>query len=126
MIVILSVISYANEYLKVYNFNFDDYKYGIEFYEIEKEQFSSVADAVSSETLGPIDSARVARRKAVSIFKKAYDKEMLAQINPCKVYFDENNDIWLVKGTLPKNTLGSVPIIMFEKQTGKIIALWFG
>lgn len=43
---------------------------------------------------------------------------------PFDIKFDEENKVWVVKGTLKANQIGGVPGIIIRKSNGKVVAVW--
>ena len=75
------------------------------------------------EPLGRIDSAEVAKEKAEAILIEVYG-ESAEKKKPYTVSFDEQNQVWKVQGTLPKNWEGGVPFMLIQKSDGKVLAIW--
>ena len=71
----------------------------------------------------PITSREDAIEKAISIWEKEYGKNCLVEGQPIDVFYDNSNDCWLLKGALPRNTLGGTPHIIIGSN-GRIIAVW--
>lgn len=64
-------------------------------------------------------------------YSKKYDTiwlnlfgEKIKDEKPYKVFYDEQNDIWLVKSSLPRGWIGGVVYILMQKSDGKILAIW--
>lgn len=77
-----------------------------------------------NEYIGPFDDAATARKEAEKVWVIVYGKETLKNEKPYQVYYDSENAVWLVKGTLPDGYVGGTAHILFEKETGKILAVW--
>ncbi|MBQ8475344.1 MAG: hypothetical protein IJ499_06780 [Clostridia bacterium] len=86
-------------------------------YESYVEQYSS------NRMLGAVDTKEVAIEKAEELWRKVYG-DYSAERKPYAVYYDAENEVWLVEGTLPSGTLGGVPHLIVSKVDGKILALW--
>ena len=50
--------------------------------------------------------------------------ESVKNKKPYNVSFDEQNQVWMIQGTLPKNWDGGVPHILIQKSDGRILAIW--
>ena len=50
--------------------------------------------------------------------------EGIKEKNPYKVFFDKENEAWVIQGTLTFNTVGGVPYLLIEMKTGKVLAVW--
>lgn len=94
----------------VRNFKLTDYSYFIENFPSEK-------------VLGSIDSAEAAKEKAEIIWLEIYG-ESIKERSPYVVSFDDENQVWLVHGILPKYWVGGVPQILIQKSDGKVLAVW--
>ena len=104
------MIIIQNKAPNVKAFDFNDYQYYI-------DNFSS------EENVGNIIDAKDAIKKAEKIWIKLYG-ESVKKEKPYQVFYDENNDIWLVQGTLRSNMMGGVANILIQNETGKILAVW--
>ncbi|MBE6713624.1 MAG: hypothetical protein E7580_08995 [Ruminococcaceae bacterium] len=76
------------------------------------------------ESLGVIDSPQTAKEKGMAVLKKLYGEETLKDEEPFGVSFDEENQAYLIQGTLPDNMVGGVAHILIQKTDGKVIAVW--
>ena len=99
-----------NKTPKVKAFNLNDYQYYIDNFP-------------SEENVGNIIDAKDAIKKAEKIWIKLYG-ESIKKEKPYQVFYDENNGIWLVRGTLRSNMKGGVANILIQNETGKILAVW--
>ena len=77
----------------------------------------------SEKILGSIDSAQTVKEKAETIWLDIYGNSVKDK-KPYNVFFDEQNQVWLVQGTLQKNCDGGVPHILIQKSDGKVLAVW--
>lgn len=81
----------------------------------------------SEKVLGSVDSAQLAKEKAEVIWIETYG-ESIKEKKPYEVSFDEENDVWLITGSMPKNLFGNikggVPYILIQKADGKVLAVW--
>ena len=91
-------------------FDFNDYQYYIDNFPAE-------------EIVGNIIDAKDAIKKAEKIWIELYG-ESIKKEKPYQVFYDENNGIWLVQGTLQSNMKGGVANILIQNETGKILAVW--
>lgn len=88
-----------------------------------KSTFSELSKL--KEYVGPIPDAAVAREKAEEVWIDAFGwKNIIKDERPYQVYYDSENAVWLVRGTLPEGYLGGNAHILFKKDDGKIIAVW--
>lgn len=92
------------------NFSISDYDGYI-------EQFSS------KKTLGETNDAKTAKKKAEEVWIELYG-EKIKSSKPYKTLYDKTNEVWLVQGSLPENTIGGVPYILIQKSDGRILAVW--
>lgn len=97
--------------------------FNIKTYEQEIEEFSSQKIFGYTRYIGNIESSKMAKKYALQIWLEVYGKEV-QRMKPYKVYWDDENNAWLVTGTLKKNKLGGIPYIIFSKDDGEIIAVW--
>ena len=98
-------------------------RFNIKTYEQEIEEFSSQKIFGYTRYIGNIESSKMAKKYALQIWLEVYGKEV-QRMKPYKVYWDDENNAWLVTGTLKKNKLGGIPYIIFSKDDGEIIAVW--
>ena len=92
-------------------FCIDDYKQFIEEFQ-------------SDIVLGSINSAKEAKRQAAIVWSSLYGNSAKYIYQPYVVYFDSSNKIWLVQGSVLFFENGGVPYILFEQETGKVLAVW--
>ena len=104
------VVIVQNKSPVVENFKSSDYQYYIDNFP-------------SEENVGNIIDAKDAIKKAEKIWIKLYG-ESIKKEKPYQVFYDENNGIWLVQGTLRSNMKGGVANILIQNETGKIVAVW--
>ena len=104
------MIIIQNKTPNVEAFEFNDYQYYIDNFP-------------SEENVGNIIDAKDAIKKAEKIWIKLYG-ESIKKEKPYQVFYDENNGIWLVQGTLRSNMKGGVANILIQNKTGKILAVW--
>ena len=77
----------------------------------------------SEESIGLISDANDLLKKIESFWTRKYGKSVKNQ-NPYQLFYDEKNDVWLVRGTLRNNSDGGVANILVDNNTGKILASW--
>ena len=104
------MIIIQNKTPNVKAFEFNDYQYYIDNFP-------------SEENVGNIIDAKDAIKKAEKIWIKLYG-ESIKKEKPYQVFYDENNGIWLVQGTLRSNMKGGVANILVDNDTGKVLAIW--
>ena len=104
------MIIIQNKTPNVKGFEFNDYQYYVDSFP-------------SEENVGNIIDAKDAIKKAEKIWIKLYG-ESIKKEKPYQVFYDENNGIWLVQGTLRSNMKGGVANILIQNETGKILAVW--
>ena len=73
------------------------------------------------EPVGYIGSPEDAKKAAEAIWKEIYGKSITTK-KPYKTFFDEENQVWLVRGTVLFTEGG--PHILIQKSDGKILAVW--
>ena len=88
--------------------------------------------------LGETATSRDAKKKAEAVLLEIYGKDILQQ-KPFHVYFDKENDTWLVVGNwfaysyrnspFPRlitwlSMSGGVAYIIIRKSDGKVLAVW--
>lgn len=64
--------------------------------------------------------------KGEKILSKIYGSEKIKEEYPLHVSYDEKYSAWVVHGSLPEGLLGGVAVAIFQKDDGKIIAVWHG
>ena len=77
----------------------------------------------SDKYLGEIATAEEAKNHAVEEWRNLFGDKIYRK-KPYKVFFDEETNVWLVKGSLPKGYKGGVPYILIQKADGKVLAIW--
>ena len=73
--------------------------------------------------MGSIFDSKELLKKVESIWIKKFGERVKAE-KPYQVFYDEQNGVWLVQGTLPADMMGGVANIIVENNTGKVLALW--
>lgn len=104
------MIIIQNKTPNVKGFEFNDYQYYVDNFP-------------SEENVGNIIDAKDAIKKAEKIWIKLYG-ESIKKEKPYQVFYDENNGIWLIQGTLRSNMKGGVAKILIQNKTGKVLAVW--
>ena len=99
------------------NFNLSDYQEEIEHFSSDKH-------------VGNIDSAQMAAEKAKELWIEQFSRDGQKYKLKGKVIivaFDEENECWLIKGTLPQkpNLVGGVPCALIQRD-GTVMAVWHG
>ncbi len=78
------------------------------------------------EYLGPINSASEAKKKAEKEWFKLYGVWKTIGERPYSVFYDSENEVWYVRGTLPNGIFGGTTSILMRREDGKVLALWHG
>lgn len=132
IIVIILFIAVCNGFFTHYddtingefNINEERYQYIISTGEFSVETFRNKFSELN-EYVGPVADAAIARKKAEKVWINVFGRETrIKDEKPYHVYYDSENAVWLVRGTLPEGYVGGTAHILFEKDTGKIIAVW--
>ena len=90
----------------------------------EVSEYQYYIDNFSSEdNLGFISDSKELLKKVEVIWIKKYG-ERIKNEKPYQVFYDEENGIWLVQGTLRSNMMGGVANILVDNDTGKVLAVW--
>lgn len=97
--------------------------FDIKTYEQEIKDFSAKKKFGYIRCMGNIKNSTIAKKYALKIWLEVYG-ERVQRMKPYKVYWDDENNAWLVTGTLRKNKLGGIPYVIFSKDDGEIIAVW--
>lgn len=88
------------------------------------QDYSKIIDEFPSDiVLGPVDDAKTAKKQAEKIWIDIYGKSVKKE-KPYKISFDEDQQVWLVQGTLPRNYNGGTAQILIQKSDGKVLAVW--
>ena len=111
------ILFHSNKHHSIKEFDVLEYQWEIENFSFEKN-------------VGQIDDADTAIEKAKDLWSENYSTVNNQPYDPIKkrkieVFFDQHNDCWLVKTTLPSNTKGAVPHTIIEKD-GTVLAVWMG
>lgn len=123
IIVPLIVIILIVTCLGLFNKSEQIQQFDIKTYEQEIEDFSAKKKFGYIRCMGNIKSAAIAKKYALKIWLEVYG-ERVQKMKPYNVYWDDENNAWLVTGTLRKNKLGGIPYVIFSKDDGEIIAVW--
>ncbi len=99
-----------NKSPKVKDFDLNDYQHYIDNFPSEEE-------------LGSVIDSKDAIKKAELIWINMYG-EIIKKEKPYQVFYDEDNGIWLIQGTLRSNMKGGVANILIQNKTGKVLAVW--
>ena len=94
----------------------------IKTFEVHEYQ-NYLSNFSSEEKLGAISDIQDLLKKVEMIWIKNYG-EHIKKEKPYQIFYDENNEIWLVQGTLRPNMMGGVANIIVEDGTGKVLAIW--
>lgn len=94
----------------------------IKAFEVSEYQ-DYIEDFSSDENLGFFSDVNDLVKKVEAIWIKKYGESTKKQ-KPYKVFYDEENGVWLVQGTLRPNVMGGSANILVEEGTGKILAIW--
>lgn len=99
---------------QVENFNLEDYN-------------SYINNFSSDKVLGSTYDAKDAKKKAELVWIELYGDNVKKE-KPYKVFYDTNNNAWLVMGSFHKgllnNKTGGIAYIIILKETGKVVAVW--
>lgn len=95
---------------KIGAFKLIDYQYYIENF-------------ASEENVGSIANSKDAIRKAEAIWIKLYG-DSIKKEKPYQLFYDSENGVWLIRGTLKSNKKGGVASILIEGSTGNVLAVW--
>lgn len=92
--------------------------------EFKLSDYQSFLDKFSSDkVVGNIDNTEIAKAQAEKVWIEIYGNN-IKEKRPYEVLFDNENQVWLVQGRLPKNRDGGVPYILIQKSDGKVLAVW--
>ena len=101
----------------------------IESGSFDVEEFSEILELFpSDEIYGKIVDSEDAAKKAEDLWEEIYGSKILKN-KPYNVYYDNDNDVWLVEGVVKESILpiiknGGAPYVIFEGETGKVLAVW--
>jgi len=126
-IFVLSLCCFASSRINIIvnSFNLADYEPYIAEYRIESPRFKF------EKPFGPVDSARDAKQKAEIVWLEIYGEGVKKQ-RPYNVFFDDENQVWLVNGSLKGgffdplglNMLGGTAHILLQRADGEVLAVW--
>ena len=122
IVIFISILIFSRLFVCIYNSN-QVKSFSIHEYEEEITDFSSEKIFGYTRKMGEIANSHVAKEYAQEIWIEVYG-ENVKDKKPYKVYWDNENNVWLVTGTLKKHWLSGVPHIIFSKNDGEIIAVW--
>ena len=107
----------TSEQVGIGKFNIEKYQWEIENFPLDKN-------------IGEVNDADTAIEKAKKLWIENYGTVNDQPYDPIQgreieVFFDNDNDCWLVKTVLPSNVKGSVPHAIIQKN-GTVMAVWMG
>lgn len=120
-VVVIAVIVFGYEIIFFFNTkNIEVGSFSLLEYQWELETFAS------DKSVGVIDNSKVAIEKAKEIWIDELSEIGGQPYNPIngskiEVFYDNENDCWHVRGTLPFRVLGSVPNVIFEYDENGIV-----
>jgi hypothetical protein len=75
---------------------------------------------------GYLPNANMALKYGEMVLREVYGDKTCNNQKPFAVTLDENNNVWIITGTLPPNHLGGVATAIIKRDTGEIISLYHG
>lgn len=112
--------------LLVYRSELNDDTVNGEF-DVLDERYQSIMNSGKfsyEEYVGAVTDAAAARKAAVEIWNGLYGRRHIRGEKPYQVYYDAQNEVWHVFGTLKEGYVGGTAHILIEKEDGKVIAVW--
>lgn len=119
--------------IKVESFSGQDNSIGIEFVvdqddylipEFDFEEYNFFINNFSVDMfVEEIDCEEKAIEQADKIFRQEFTYIDENEYGPFLVYYNKNEDVWLIKRSLPKDYLNGFPSILV-KSNGQVLALW--
>ena len=109
-LVFLSVFFGCTNEKDLPSFSIDEYSYFLETFP-------------STMVLGEIQDSEDAKNKAEQAWVFLYGDHVLSQ-KPYHVFWDNINQVYLVKGTLHFYESGGVAHILIRADTGHVLAIW--
>lgn len=97
-------------------------KYPVNRFELSDYQYY-IDNFPSERILGKINNSKDAAKKAENVWIELYGEDIKNE-KPYQIFYNSQNDVWLIQGSLPPNTLGGVANILIEGSTGKTLAVW--
>lgn len=82
-----------------------------------------IEDFPSERVLGPVASVAEARTQALNVWEEIYGNSNQWKRH-IEVFFDDENQVWLVRGKFIGYGVGGVPYIIIQKEDGKVLAVW--
>lgn len=86
-------------------------------YQYYAENFSS------DEKLDNASDIKELMEEVDMLWKKLYG-ESVKYKKPYRVFYDSQNDIWLIQASLKSNLMGGVSNILVQRSTGNVLAIW--
>ena len=69
-----------------------------------------------------VPDEETALKIAEAVLVSVYGEDVLSS-KPFNVTFDESNQVWIIKGSLPEGDEGDVPEIVIKKRDGTILKI---
>lgn len=92
--------------------------FSIESYDNQLKEFSYD----DNRNVGEINTSCEAKKVALTLWRELYGKSVISRVS-CKVFYDETNQMWLVKGN-KYFFIPSGPYALISAKDGKILAVW--
>ena len=110
VVVIMQIVinSYGGN-LKIKSFELSDYE-------------DVLIEYSSDEILGEISDVEELLKKVEKLWINTYGNDIKKE-KPYHIYFDEQENVWLVHGTCHE-TFGGYAYALIEDGTGKVLAVW--
>lgn len=91
-------------------FSLSDYQYYVENFSSD-EKFDNASDI------------KKVMEEAEMLWKKLYGESVKYE-KPYRVFYDSQNDIWLIQTSLKSSLMGGVSNILVQRSTGNVLAIW--
>lgn len=86
-------------------------------YQDEIKKFSS------NKVVGKISNVEEAIENVEKIWVEIYG-DVVKDQQPYQYFYDVQQEVWLITGTLPPDMLGGVVNALIKKNTGEVLAIW--
>jgi hypothetical protein len=87
------------------------------------DYISNTVDFKSDIKLGNIRDKYDVLTNTERLWKNSFGLDVEKE-KPYQIFFDKNERVWLVTGSLPPNWDGGVAHILIREKDGKVLALW--
>lgn len=88
------------------------------------DYFIYIKESDYDKKFGEVTDSGKARKIAEDVWKENYGVESKEYCENLLIYYDFEEDAWLVKADIPENRIEKVPHILIDSKEGKVLGIW--